>query len=148
MEKTIIMGLGVALGLAILVATPMTWGFGFYSGSGMGPDLSLPILGEKQFHKVDVLQRAFLKESEPLKHDLLTKRTEVGILGLSPNPDPAALKTKEKEIRDLQAKLQEKAENLRFEIWKILNLEQRAHFDVGGPGTGFNSHMGWRLTSR
>ena len=117
---------------------------------GMGQEsdcLHLPILGEKQFHKVEALQEAFLKESELLKHDLLTKRTELRILGLPLNPDPAAVKAKEKEIRDLQAKLQQKTMNLRFEIWKILTPEQQAQFSLYGPGIGFNLRRGRASTS-
>lgn len=49
------------------------------------------------------------------------------------------MKAKGKEIRDLQAKLHEKATNLRFEIWEVLNPEQRAQFDpfVHVAGLGY-----------
>lgn len=146
MKKIIICcSLGLILGLLLLVTAAMAWGprfsrdFDMRLGFGC-PDI--PILGEKQFHKVQALQEAFLKEIEPFQHDLLTKRTELRILGLSPNPDSAAKKAKEKEIRNLQAKVQEKVINLRLEIWKILNPEQRAQFDVFGPVIGFSPGMG------
>jgi Spy/CpxP family protein refolding chaperone len=149
MKKIIIIGLSLALGLALMVTTAMAWGPRFYPGSGMRPELglSLPILGEKQFYKVEALQEAFLKETEVLQHDLLTKKTVLQILELAPIPDPTALKAKQEEIWNLQSKIEEKVSNLRYEIWKILNSEQRAQFDASGPGIGFKSHIGWGPTS-
>jgi Spy/CpxP family protein refolding chaperone len=149
MKKTMIIGLSLALGLALMVTTATAWGPEFYPGSGMRPEfgLSLPILGEKQFYKVEALQEAFLKETEPFQHDLLTKKTELRILELAPYPDLTAVKAKQEEIRNLRSRLREKVANLRFEVWKILNPEQRAQFDAYGPGIGFNSHIGWGPTS-
>jgi Spy/CpxP family protein refolding chaperone len=136
--KKIITGLSLFLGLGLLVTATMAWVPGFGRGFGSGREFlspALPILGEKQFHKVEALQEVFLKEIELLQHDLLTKRTELQILGVSSNPDSAAKKVKEKEILDLQTKLQEKASNLKFDIWKVLNPEQRAQLDSFCPPT-------------
>jgi len=150
MKKTIIIGLSLALGMALMVTTSMAWGPGLGRRLGMEetfgcPDL--PILGEKQFHKVEAFQKSFLKEVEPLQHDLLKKRAELRILGLSPSSDPAAVRAEGKGLRYLQKKAWEKAAHHRVEIWKILNPEQRAQFSVYGPGIRFNSHTGRRPTS-
>jgi len=148
MKKIIITGLSLFLGLGLLVTATIAWVPGFGRGFGSGREFfypALPILGEKQFLKVEALQEVFLKEIEPLQHDLLTKKTEFRILGLS--PDLAAKKVKEKEIRNLQAKGQEKVINLRLEIWKILNPEQRAQFDVFGPVIGLGGAGGNKSSS-
>ena len=145
MKKIIICSLGLILGLALLATGAMACGPGFSRGFSMRPELvfpDIPILGEKQFYKVEALEKVFLKEIEALQHDVLTKRTELRILELTPNPDPTAVKAKQKEIRNLRSNLQEKVINLRFEIWKILNTEQRAQFDVFGPVIGFSPGMG------
>jgi hypothetical protein len=133
--------LSLFLGLILTITAVLAWG----PGLGRIPDMKeefgcpdLPILGEKQFHKVEAFQESFLKEIEPLQNDLLAKTTELRILGLSPESDPAAVEVKEKEIRDLQKKVSEKAAQHRGEIWKILNPEQRAQFDAPGPGIGIN----------
>jgi len=150
MKKIIITGLSLFLGLGLLVTATMAWIPGFGRGFGGGREFFypvLPILGEKQFHKVEALQEDFLKEIEPFQHDLLTKRTKLRILGLSPNPDSAAKKAREKEIRNLQAKVQEKVINLRLETWKILNPEQRAQFDVFGPVIGLGGGGGNKSSS-
>ena len=149
MRKMILNSLSLFLWLTLMTTAAMAWGPGPRQSLGMGQEfdcLDLPILGEKQFHKVEALEEAFLKESETLKHDLLTKGTELRILGLSPDPDQAAAKEKEKEIRDLQAKIQDKGRNLRLEIRKILTPEQQAQFSLYGPGMdhgmGKMAHMG------
>jgi Spy/CpxP family protein refolding chaperone len=101
----------------------------------MRPELvfpDIPILGEKQFHKVEALEKVFLKEIEPFQHDVLAKKTELRILELAPGPDPTAVEAEQKEIRTLRSEIQEKVINLRFEIWKILNPVQRAQFDPFG----------------
>ena len=150
MKKTIIIGLSLTLGMALMVTTSMAWGPGLGRRLGMDekfgcPDL--PTLGEKQFHKVEALQESFLKEIEPLQHDLLKKRTELRIMGLSPDPDPAAVEAKEKWIRDLQKKVLDKAAHHRVQIWKVLNPERRAQFSVYGPGIPVNSSISGGPTS-
>lgn len=150
MRKIMLLSLSLFLGLALAVTAAMAWGPGLGRRLGVEEEFGcpdLPILGEKQFHKVEAFQESFLKETEPLQHDLLEKMTELRILGLSPDCDPAAVELKEKEIRDLQKKVWEKAAHHRGEIWKILNPEQRAQFDVPRPGIGFKSRMGWGLRS-
>ena len=136
MKKTTTIGLGVVLVLALVVPVALACSPGFSRGFSMRPELvfpDIPILGEKQFYKVEALEKVFLKEIEPLQHDVLTKRTELRILELAPAPDPTAVKAKQREIWNLRSKLQDKSINLRFEIWMILNPEQRAQFDVFGP---------------
>ena len=150
MKNTIIIGLSLALGMALMVTTSMAWGPGLGRRLRMEekfgcPDL--PLLGEKQFHKVEAFQESFLKEIEPLQHDLLKKRAELRILGLSPSSDPAAVRAEGKGLRYLQKKAWEKAAHHRVEIWKILNPEQRAKFSVYRPGISVNSPMSGGPTS-
>ena len=150
MRKIMLLTLSLFLGVTLTVAAAMAWGPGLGRRLGMEEKFGcqdLPILGEKQFHKVEAFQESFLKETEPLQRDLLEKMTELRILGLSPDSGPAAVEVKEKEIRDLQKKVWGKAAYHRIEIWKILNPEQRAQFDVLGPGIGFNPRRGRASTS-
>ena len=150
MRKIMLLTLSLFLGVTLTVAAAMAWGPGLGRRLGMEEKFGcqdLPILGEKQFHKVEAFQESFSKEIEPLQHELLKKRTELRILGLSPDSDLAAVEVKEKEIRDLQKKVWGKAAHHRVELWKILNPEQRVQFDAYGPGIRFNSDTGWRPTS-
>jgi len=146
MKKTIIVTLTLTLSLVVVTAA-LARGPIFDRVPSSKPESlcpNMPILGEKQYYKVQILQEAFQKGIEPLQHDLLTKRTELRILGLSPDPDSVAIKAGKKEIQDLQATLQKKAINLRFEIWKVLNPDQRAQFDSSCPATRLGSDASGR----
>jgi len=150
MRKIMLLSLSLFLGLTLAITATLARepGLGRTPGTEEKfgcPDL--PILGEKQFHKVEAFQESFLKEIEPLQNDLLKKTTELRILGLSPDSDPATVEVKEKEIRDLQKKVWEKSAHHRGEIWKILNPEQRAQFDLRGPAIGFPPLSGRVSTS-
>ena len=145
MRKITFLSLSLFLGVILTITAAMAWGPGLGWRPGMEEEFGcpdLPILGEKQFHKVEAFQESFLKEIEPLRRDLLEKMTELRIVGLAPDSDPAAVEVKEKEIRDLQKEVWEKAAHHRVEIWKILNPEQRAQFDVRGPAIGFDLRKG------
>lgn len=144
MKKFIVCSLGVGLGLALIATLALAHGFGpnrnikaLLDHRLNGPLLPiLSILGERQFHQVQSLEEAFLRETEPLKHNLLSKRTELRIYLLGFGTEQAAVVNKEKEIQDLQSLRQEKAIQLRQEIRKILKPEQRAQFDASNPTMG------------
>ena len=153
MKKTIIIGLSMALGLALMATVALAWGPGFGPGFGrgfgMGPGYgsppSPPILNltAEQSSKIQALQKTFLDEIAPLQQDLLKKRTELQSLWLNQNPDSAAITAKQKEFWDLRSKLQEKGTNLRLGIRKVLTPEQQAQLPAFGPGLGFGPAMGF-----
>jgi zinc resistance-associated protein len=155
MKKTIIIGLCLALGLALMATVALAWGPGFGPGFGRGfggpayGSPPIPNLTAEQSSKIQTLRETSLKEIEPLQKDLWTKRTELRNLWLAKTPDQAAITAKQKEIFDLQSKLQEKTTNLGLEIRKVLTPEQLAQlpaFSQGtgfGPGAGFGPGMGF-----
>jgi len=148
MKKTIIIGLSLALGLALVATVALAWGPGF--GRGFGRDFSGPAYGSppipnltaEQSSKIQTLRETFLKEIEPLQKDLWTKRTELRNVWLSSNADPAVITAKQKEIFDLQTKLQEKSANLGLEIRKVLTPEQLAQLPTFSQGAGFGPGAG------
>jgi Spy/CpxP family protein refolding chaperone len=162
MKKTIIIGLSLALWLALMATVALAWGPGFGPGFGRGfggpayGSPPIPNLTAEQSSKIQTLRETFLKEIEPLQKDLLTERTELRNLWLSQSPDQAVVTAKQKEMWNLQSKLQEKATNLGLEIRKMLTPEQLAQLpafsqgagfgpDAGfGPGRGFGPRMGMR----
>ena len=155
MKKTIIIGLSLVLGLTLVATVALAWGPGFGPGFGRGfggqayGSPPIPNLTAEQSSKIQTLRETSLKEIEPLQRDLWTKRTEIRNLWLSSNVDAAAITAKQKEMFDLQSKLQEKATNLGLEIRKVLTPEQLAQlpaFSQGagfGPGAGFEPGMGF-----
>jgi len=70
MRKVMLLSLSLFFGLTLTVTAAMAWGPGLGRSFGMGQEFGcpdLPILGEKQFYKVEALQEAFLKEIELLQ---------------------------------------------------------------------------------
>jgi Spy/CpxP family protein refolding chaperone len=146
MKKTIIIGLSLALVLALLATVALALGPGF--GRGFGPGAgsfnpSIPDLAAEQSAQIQTLREAFLKDIEPLQKDLKTKRTELRNHWSDPKTDPAAITAKQKEIWDLQSKLQEKAANLRLEVRKVLTPEQLAQLPAFSQGAGFAPGAGF-----
>jgi Spy/CpxP family protein refolding chaperone len=142
MKKTTIVGLGLILVVALVATVALAWGPGFGPGfsRGFGPAYGVPPISNltaEQSVKIQTLRDSFLKEIEPLQKDLYTKGTELRSLWSSSNPDQAAITAKQKEIFNLQSKLQEKATNLGLEIRKVLTPEQLAQLPALGPGAGF-----------
>ena len=150
MKKTTIVGLGLILVVALVATVALAWGPGFgppgfgrgFEGPAYGSP-PIPNLTAEQSAQIQALRDDFLKEIEPLQKDLLSKRTELRSLWSNPNSDPAAITAKQKEIWDLQSKLQEKAASLGLEIRKVLTPEQIAQLPAFGPGPGFGPGRGF-----
>jgi Spy/CpxP family protein refolding chaperone len=155
MKKTFVVGLCLALGLALVATVTLAWGPGFgprfargFGGAAYGvppiPDLTI-----EQSAQIQALRDGFLKEIEPLQKELFAKQTELRTLWSSPSSEPSAISAKQKEIFNLQAQLQKKGTNLGLEIRKILTPEQLAQMPAFsqdtsfGPGPGFGPRMGF-----
>ena len=151
MKRIVIIGLSLTLALALVVTVAMAWGPRFGPGFGGGPPFagSPPFanLTAEQSSQIQALREAYLKEIAPLREEMLAKGTELRSLWSTPNADPATVVAKQKEIFDLRAKLQEKANSLRLEVQKLVPADQSVGpgpgygppggFGPGGPGRGF-----------
>jgi hypothetical protein len=92
------------------------------------------------------LRDAYLKEIAPIQQQLLAKGTELRTIWSTPSPDPTAITAKQKEIFDLRSQLQEKANNLRLAIQKVVPSDQWPSFGPPagvGPGAGFGPGPGF-----
>jgi Spy/CpxP family protein refolding chaperone len=144
--KKVAIGLSLILVVALVAGFALAWGPGFGRGFGFGPPFGN--LTPEQSSKIQALQQAYLKEMAPVQQELLAKGTELRSLWLAPKPDPAVITAKQKEVFDLQSRLQEKATNLGLEIQKVLTPEQKARLGTygprmrRGPGMGFGPGRG------
>jgi len=139
MKKTIIVGLSLTLAVALMATVAFARGSGFGLGNGVGPGYgysAIPNLTAEQSSKIQALQKAHLDETTPLQQDLLKKKTELRSLWVTPNPDQAKITALQKEILNLQSKLQEKGTNTSLEIRKVLTPEQQAQMAASGHGMG------------
>ena len=149
MKKTMIIGLSLVLGLALVATVALAWGPGFgpgfsrgFGGSAYGVP-PIPNLTTERSTQIQALRDGFLKEIDPIQKELYAKATELGKLWSTPNADEAAIAAKQKEIFNLQSQIQEKATNLGLEVRKMLTPEQLAQLSAFGPGAGFGPGMGF-----
>ena len=154
MKKTMI-----ALGLLMVMLFSFTYAYaqgpGFGPGHrGMheswGPGKDYPLTSEQKT-KFQELRRKFRGENAKLIGAIVTKKLELQSLWTDPKADSKAILDKEKELRDLQNQLRDKAVQMRLEARKFLTPEQienwkpsrgmdrgfgRGHMMGYGPGMG------------
>jgi Spy/CpxP family protein refolding chaperone len=146
MKKTIIIGLCLTVALALIGTAALAWGPGFGRGFGAGPGSgypAIPNLTAEQSAQIKALQAAFLKENEPLQKEMAAKGSELRGLRFAPNSDAAAFRAKQEELFALRTQFQEKLNNLRAEVQKVLTPEQLAQLPAVGPGRGFGPVAGF-----
>lgn len=90
-------------------------------------------LTPEQKTKFQELRRKFNEETAQLRGALVTKRVELQSLWTNPNADPKAIVDKEKELRDLQNQMKDKALQAKLEARNFLTPEQ---IQESGPGMG------------
>lgn len=155
MKKTI-----VALGLVVVMLLGVTYAYaqgpGFGPGFGPGHRGTTPqeswyqgrwsSLTPEQKAKFQELRRKFSDENAKLIGAMVTKRLELRSLWTDPKADSKAILDKERELRDLQNQLRDKAVQMRLEARKFLTPEQITNFGPGGgmgPGFGRGHKMGY-----
>ncbi len=105
-----------------------------------GPGFGLPYISNltpDQITKIQSIREKYLKDITPLQQQLLAKKLELRSLWFSQNPDQAKISTLQKEILNLNAKVQEKATNASLEMRKVLTPEQQAQLTTYGYGLGY-----------
>jgi Spy/CpxP family protein refolding chaperone len=137
----------VTLGLVAIMLLGVTYVYA--QGPGMGPghrgmhESWGPVkdspLTPEQKTKFQELRRKFSGENAKLIGAMVTKRLELRSLWTDPKADSKAILDKERELRDLQNQLKDKAVQMRLEARKFLTPEQISNF---GPGCGMGSGFG------
>ena len=152
MKKTLL-----ALSLVTVLILGVTYVYA--QGSGFGPGHGPGSKGERgwesgtpgkfsnltpeQKTKFQELRRKFNEETAQLKGALVTKRVELQSLWTNPSADPKAIVDKEKELRDLQNQMKDKALQAKLEARKFLTPEQIQESGAGmGRGFGRGHMMG------
>jgi Spy/CpxP family protein refolding chaperone len=83
-----------------------------------------------QIEKVRKLRESYLKDKEPLRNQLFSKRMELKLLWMQTTSDPAKIKSKQKEIHDLKWKLKLKRTDYRLAFRAILTPEQLSKYII------------------
>lgn len=83
-------------------------------------------LTEEQKRKVDDLKETLRNDIVPLRNEMVRKKTELKLLWMDANPDAEKIKSKQKEIRDLRAQIEDRLTDFRLALQQILTPEQRS----------------------
>jgi Spy/CpxP family protein refolding chaperone len=90
-------------------------------------------LTPEQMEKIRVLKASYLKEREPLRNQLYTKRMELKLLWMQTKPEAEKIKSKQKEIHDLKWQLIEKRRDHRLAFREVLTPEQLSKYILLAP---------------
>jgi Spy/CpxP family protein refolding chaperone len=100
-------------------------------------------LTPEQKTKFQELRQKFVEETAQLREALVTKKVELQSLWTNPNADPKAIVDTERELRDLQNQMKDKALQGKLEARKFLTPEQIQESGQGmGRGFGRGHMMG------
>lgn len=124
--------------LALAQGPPEKKGFEFRGGRGMmmGPMMdwaSRLNLSEEQTARIQELRDSYLRDTLVWRNELLIKRFDLRDMMRDPQADPNAMLAKQREISELESKIQERALLYRIEIRKVLTPEQ---IQLLPPGPG------------
>ena len=107
-------------------------------GYGKGASLT-----EEQRTQLQELRQKFHSETANLREQIWTMRQELRTLWSDSKSGADAILKKEKELRDLEDQMKDKAVQMKLEARNILTPEQLAEFGkFGGPGSGHGTGRG------
>lgn len=141
----------VTLGLVAVMLLGVTYVYAQGPGMGpghrgmhesWGPGKDYPLTSEQKT-KFQELRRKFRGENAKLIGAIVTKKLELQSLWTDPKADSKAILDKEKELRDLQNQMRDKAVQMRLEARKFLTPEQIENWKPSrGMDRGFGrGHM-------
>jgi Spy/CpxP family protein refolding chaperone len=153
--------LTMILGVAVLVGAMATPVFAWDPGGGWGHHMmgywegnpgyvgSYENLGPEQRNQFDALNQKFYDETGNLRNQLWSKTSELDSILNRTHPDGEKAKMLQKEIGELQAKLDDKRLTYQLEVRKIVPQEQQGEAytgeygdPMGGYGSGFGMGYG------
>jgi len=101
----------------------------------MAKDLSL---AADQIASLQNLRQGFLRDTLPWRNDLVIKRMDLQDLLRQPQADLTQVLSKQREVSELESKIQERMVSYQLEVRKVLTPEQfrllPPAFDSPGPG--------------
>jgi len=136
----------------VAVTAFATSAFSFGSGSGKGNDvvsyddfdqtvLSQLNLTVEQITEINVLREAFLKDTRPIVHKMLGKRSALKTLWLQQNPDEEKIAIAHEEMRALRNQIKDKKDVYRLNVYNVLTPEQKEKLKSYGSGRGLRHGM-------
>ncbi|MCX5853120.1 MAG: Spy/CpxP family protein refolding chaperone [Deltaproteobacteria bacterium] len=120
-------------------------GRGQYGGGGCcGSDVTaVPGLSltTEQMAKVNALRETHMKDVKPIQDKMFSKRGDLKLLWLQKSPDQGKIRQTQKDIRALRDQMEDKKDNHRLEVLKVLTPEQQEKLNAYRPGRGSGHGM-------
>lgn len=147
MKKAIMVSLVLIAALILASAIPVeviNLGYAHGPRGGHGMCSSAPTAGcgmSSTTTDIDAVKK-FLKETLPLRDELITKRLELQNEYGKATPDKSRIATLRKEIIDIELKIQEKADAAGLSTWTG-GMMGHGMMGRGMSGMGYPCPMGW-----
>lgn len=121
------------------------WGARGHGHRGYGYGDSCSNLSPEQREKLQAQEQKFSQDTAELRRELQRKRLELEGLWTDPKADPEKIKAKQREVFDIQRRLQEKALEHRMAIREMVPEEAIGHGQwYPGYGKAYRHHYGGR----
>jgi hypothetical protein len=140
-----------AIGIVLAIVLVGSWAFAHgpwggrgygYHGYGSGDRYSN--LPPEQGEKLQAQEEKFYQDTAQLRRELYQKRLELQGLWIDPKTDPERIKAKQREVFELQRRIQDKALEHKLAVREQLPEGQ---YNLGprgfGHGMGYGPHHGW-----
>jgi Spy/CpxP family protein refolding chaperone len=99
-------------------------------------------LTAEQMARLQEMRESYLRDTLVWRNELVIKRFDLRDLWRNPQVDPNQVLAKQREISELESKIQERAVLYQLEMRKVLTPEQ---IKLLPPGFGFGGFRGWRM---
>ncbi len=116
-------------------------GWQFRGGRGRGPMRSPMMdwasrlnLTDEQSARIQELREAYFRDTLPSRNELMVKRFDLRDLLRDPQAEAGAVLAKQREVSELESRIQERAVLFQIEVRRVLTPEQIQLLPPGGGG--------------
>lgn len=143
-KKSMLIVIGIIVAIVLvggLALAHRPWGGKGYGDRRYGYVDPYANLSPEQREKLQAQEQKFYEDTAELRRELYQKRLELRGLWIDPKADPQKIKTRQKELFELQRRIQEKALEHRLAIRELLP-EELISRGTWGYGMGYGHHYG------
>jgi Spy/CpxP family protein refolding chaperone len=144
--KNTIVAVAVVAAIVLVVGWAFAhgpWGARGYGHRGYGSGYPYESLTPEQREKLQAQEQKFNQDTAELRRELYQKRLELQGLWADPKADPEKIKAKQREVSELQRRIQEKALDHQLAVRELLPEEGIGSGSwCSGYGMGYGHHYG------
>jgi Spy/CpxP family protein refolding chaperone len=144
--KTALVVIGVTVAVVLVGGWAFAhgpWGARGYGHHGYGSGYPYSSLSPEQREKLQAQEQKFYQDTAEFRRELYQKRLELEVLWADPKADPEKIKAKQREVSELQRRIQEKALEHQLAIRDLLPEEGIGSGSwCPGYGMGYGHHYG------